>query len=231
VKGLKQVLNTGAMDVNNVSAPIDSDIVAAIAANTIGVYSSAHYQKLGLVMFQIGYTIFVFNYRQNSWSRIVIPSTNDVSKILSMFQSSAGEVYMGGYDYLFQFDPAVATYNFNGQAPTYQWTGPMWKATTADSLFLTEMVLRLASTAAATLTLKIRAVGFDTGVEDQAAFNEQTLTVDAITTNDAVFNFVRAAIEGAGKYVQIDITETPTYVSNGDVEIAAVEINGELGIL
>ena len=231
IKGLKQVLNTGALDVNNISSPIDQDIVDTIAADTSGVYSSAHYQKLGLVLFQIGNTIFLYNYRNNSWSRIIVPSVNDVSKILSMFQCSNGELYMGGYDYLFQFDPAEITYNFNDQAPAYQWTGPMWKATTAESMFLTEMVLRMASTAAATLILKVRAVGFDMGVEDQAAFNQQTLTVSAITTNDAVFNFVRTALDGAGKYIQIDISETPTYISNGDVEIAAVEINGELGIL
>ena len=230
VKGLKQVLNTGALDVNNVSAPIDADIVAAISANTDGIYSSGHYPDLGLIFFQIGTTIFTFNYRNGSWSRIVVPSTNDVSKILSMFKGSSGELYMGGYDYLFKFNPATTTYNFNSQAPSYKWTGPMWKATTAESMFLSEMVLRLASTTAATLTLKVRGIGFDTEVEDQSTFNEQTLQVSAITTLNAVFNFVTAPLYGAGKYVQIEISETPVYVDNADLEIAGVEISGELGI-
>jgi hypothetical protein len=231
VKGLQQVINAGALNVNNVSGAIDSDIVAAIAANTSGVYASAHYQKYGLVLFLIGTTIFVYNYAQSAWSRIVIPSANDVSKVLSMFTSSEGELLMGGYDYLFQFDPAVATFNFAGQAPTYRWTGPMWKTTTAESMFFNELLLRLASSAAVTFTIKARAIGFDTGVEDQAAFNEQTITVPAITTNDAVFNFARIPLFGAGRYIQIDLTETPNYVDNSDVEIAAVEIHGELGIL
>jgi hypothetical protein len=74
-------------------------------------------------------------------------------------------------------------------------------------------------------------VGFDTVVEDQAAFNEQTIDVPAITTNDAVLNFVRAPLFGAGQYIQYDITETPTYVTNDDVEIVSVEASGELGIL
>lgn len=231
IKGLQQVINAGALNVNNVSAAVDADVVSAIAANISGVYASAHYQKLGLVMFLIGTTIFILNYRQNAWTRIVIPSANDVSKVLSIFTAQDGSLYMGGYDYLFQFDPAVATYNFNGQAPAYRWTGPMWKTTTAEAMFFNEMLMRLASTAAVNLTVKVRAVGFDTQVEDQSAFNEQTIDVPAITTNDAVFNFARIPLYGAGRYVQIDITESPTYDANNDVEIASAEIHGELGIL
>ena len=231
IKGLNQVINAGALNVNNVSSAIDADVVAAIAANTSGVYASAHYQKLGLVMFLIGTTIFVFNYQQNAWSRVVIPSDNDVSKILSMFSGQDGSLYMGGYDYLHQFDPAVETRNFAGQAPDYRWTGPMWKVTTAESMFFNELLLRLASTSAVSLTAKVRAVGFDTQVEDQSAFNEQVIEVPAITTLDAVFNFARIPLYGAGRYVQIDITESPTYDANNDVEIASAEVHGELGIL
>ena len=231
IKGLQQVINAGALNVNNVSSPVDADVVAAIAANTSGVYASAHYQKLGLVMFLIGTTIFVFNYQQKAWSRIVIPSANDVSKVLSMFSGADGSLYMGGYDYLFQFDPAVETFNFNGQAPAYRWTSAMWKTTTAESMFFNELLMRLASSQAVTFTAKIRAVGFDTGIEDQAAFNQQTITIPAITTGDAVFNFARIPLYGAGRYIQIDLTENPTYDVNADVEIASAEVHGELGIL
>jgi len=230
IKSLRQIINSGALNVDNASAAVDNDVIAAIAANTDEVYASAHYQKLGLVMFLIGTTMFIFNYRQNSWSRIIIPSSNDVSKILSMFSASDQSLYMGGYDYLFQFDPSTATYNMAGQAPTYRWTGPMWKMTTAESLFFNELLFRLASTKAATLTVKVRAIGYDTQVEDQSDFNEQTITVPAITTNDAVFNFVRIPLFGAGKYIQIDVTETPNPASNDDLEFAAVEIQGEIGI-
>lgn len=228
IKGLKQILNTGALELNNVSAAIDNEIVDAIAANTSSVYGSAHYPKLGLVMFLIGTTIFVYNYRQNAWSRIVLPSTNNVSKVLTMFSGGEGNMYFGGYDYLHQFHPDSSTRNFAGQPPTYQWTGPMWKITTAESLFLAELVLRLASTSSASLTLKVRSVGFDTGVEDLSDFNEQTLEVSSITTLSNVFNFVRAPLYGAGKYVQIDITETPAPADNNDLEIAGVEISGEV---
>lgn len=231
VKGLAQVINAGALNVNNVSSAIDADIIAAIADNTSGVYASAHYQKYGLVMFLIGTTIFVFNYQQKAWSRIVIPSANDISKVLSMFTAQDGSLYMGGYDYLFQFDPAVSTLNFNGQAPSYRWTGPMWKTTTAESMFFSELLMRLASTAAVNLTIKVRAVGFDTGYEDQSAFNEQVIQVPAITTNDVVLNFARIPLFGAGRYIQIDITESPNYADNSDVEICSAEIHGELGIL
>jgi hypothetical protein len=231
VKGLAQVINAGALNVNNVSSAIDADIISAIAANTSGVYASAHYQKYGLVLFLIGTTIFVYNYQQKAWSRIVIPSANDVSKVLSMFTAQDGSLYMGGYDYLFQFDPAVATLNFNGQAPAYRWTGPMWKTTTAESMFFSELLMRLASTAAVNLTVKVRAVGFDTGYEDQSAFNEQVIQIPAITTSDVVLNFARIPLFGAGRYVQIDITESPNYAANSDVEICSAEIHGELGIL
>jgi hypothetical protein len=231
VKGLSQVINAGALNVNNVSAAIDTDIISAIAANTSEVYGSAHYQKYGLVMFLIGTTIFVFNYRQNAWSRIVIPSTNDVSKVLSMFSAQDGSLFMGGYDYLFQFDPATETFNFNGQAPAYRWTGPMWKTTTAEAMFFNELLMRLASTAAVDLTIKVRTVGFDTSVEDQSAFNEQVIQIPAITTADAVLNFSRIPLFGAGRYIQIDITESPNYADNADVEICSAEIHGELGIL
>ena len=231
VKGLAQVINAGALNVNNVSSAIDTDIISAIAANTSEVYGSAHYQKYGLVMFLIGASIFIYNYRQSAWSRIVIPSTNDVSKVLSMFTAQDGSLYMGGYDYLFQFDPAVATLNFAGQAPAYRWTGPMWKTTTAEAMFFNELLLRLASTAAVNLTVKVRSVGFDTSVEDQSAFNEQVIQVPAITTADAVLNFARIPLFGAGRYIQIDITESPNYADNADVEICSAEIHGELGIL
>lgn len=231
VKNLRQVINAGVMNVDNVSAAIDQDVVDAVKANTSGVYDSAHYAKYGLVLFLIGTTIFVFNYRNGSWSRIVIPSTNDVSKILSMFSASDGSLYLGGYDYLFQFDPAVATYNFAGQAPTYKWKTGMLKVTTAESMFFTEMLLRLASFKAATLTVKARAIGFDTGYEDQSDFNEQTITITASTPSDIVMNFARAPLFGAGKYIQLEITETPTIVSNDDLEFTGLDVHGEIGIL
>lgn len=231
VKNLRQVINAGAMNVDNVSSAIDQDVVDAVKANTSGVYDSAHYAKYGLVLFLIGTTIFVFNYRNGSWSRIVIPSTNDVSKILSMFSASDGSLYLGGYDYLFQFDPAVATYNFAGQAPTYKWKTGILKVTTAESLFFTEMLLRLASFKAATLTVKARAIGFDTGYEDQSDFNEQTITITASTPSDIVMNFVRAPLFGAGKYIQLEITETPTIASNDDLEFTGLDVHGEIGIL
>lgn len=231
VKGMSQLITAGALNVASVSGAIDDDIVTAVEGNTSGIYASAHYPTLGLLMFLVGTTIFIYNYRQKAWSRIVIPSDDNVAKILSMFQTADGYLYMGGYDYLFDFDPVtVPTYNFNGKSPAYQWTGPMWKATTAESMFLTEMVMRLASTAACSLTLKVRAVGFDTEVEDQDTFNEQVLEVSAITTLGTVFNFVRAPLYGGGKYVQVDITESPVPVSNNDIEIAAIEIQGELGM-
>lgn len=231
VKNLRQVINAGAMNVDNVSAAIDQDIVDAVKANSSGVYDSAHYAKYGLVLFLIGTTIFVYNYRNGSWSRIVIPSANDVSKVLSMFRAHDGSLYMGGYDYLFQFDPAVATYNFAGQAPTYKWKTGMLKVTTAESLFFTEMLLRLASFKAATLTVKARAIGFDTGYEDQSDFNEQTVTITASTPSDIVMNFARAPLFGAGKYIQLEITETPSIASNDDLEITGLDIHGEIGII
>lgn len=235
IKGLKQVIATGSLNVDNISAAIDSDVIAAIDANTSGVYASAHYATLGLIMFLIGTTIFVFNYRQQAWSRIVIPSSGgNVPKILSMFESADGFVYMGGYTRLFEFDPAApaATYNFNGVAPIYRWTSGMIRTTTADSMYFNELLLRLASTTtAATLTLKTRAVGFDTPVEDQAAFNEQTVSVPAITTNAAVLNSVRIPLFGAGKYIQVDFTETPNFADNNDIEFVGLEVHGELGIL
>ena len=231
VKNLRQVINAGALNVDNVSAAIDQDVVTAIKANSSGVYDSAHYAKYGLVLFLIGTTIFIYNYRNGSWSRIIIPSTNDVSTILSMFRASDGSLYMGGYDYLFQFDPAVATYNFAGQAPTYKWKTGMLKVTTAESLFFHEMLLRLASFKAATLTVKARAIGYDTGYEDQSDFNEQEITVNALTPSDIVMNFVRAPLFGAGKYIQLEITETPSIASNDDLEFTGLDIHGEIGIV
>ena len=231
VKSLKQVLTAGALNIDNVSQAIDLDIIAAIDANTAAVYSSAHYATLGLIVFLIGTTVFVYNYRQASWSRIVIPSVNNASKILSMFQTADGRVYMGGYDYLFEFDPDTSTYNFNSVAPTYRWTSGMLAVTKADAMYFQEMILRLASTKAVTLTLKVRAIGFDITVEDQAAFNQQTVAIPAITTNDAVFNFVRIPIEGAGKFIQLDFTESPDADDNDDLEITGSEIAGELGVL
>lgn len=231
VKNLKQVLSAGSMNVDNVSAPIDQDIVDAINANTSGVYDSAHYAKYGLVMFLIGTTMFVYNYRSNSWSRIILPTVDDGAKILGMFNDSAGAIYMGGYDYLFKFDPDTPTYNFNGQAPTYTWKTGMLRVTDADSLYFTEMILRLASFKAATLTVKARAVGFDTGYEDQSTFNEQTIEVSALTPSDIVMNFVRAPLWGAGKYIQLEITESPSVASNDDLEITGLEIQGEMGVV
>jgi len=231
IKSLKQVLTAGALNIDNVSQAIDLDIIAAIDANTDEVYASAHYATLGLIMFLIGTTIFVYNYRQSAWSRMVIPSDDDVSKVLSMFQTADGYVYMGGYDYLFEFDPSTATYNFNGVAPEYRWTSGMLAVTKADAMYFQEMILRLASTKAATITLKVRAVGFDTTVADVAAFNQQDISISAITTNDAVFNFVRVPIEGAGKFIQFDFTESPLYTLNDDLEIVGLEVAGELGVL
>lgn len=231
VKGLKQLISAGALNVDNVSQNIDLDIISAIDANTSGVYASSHYATLGFIMFLIGTTMFVYNYRQKAWSRVVIPSVDDVSKILSMFETSDGYVLMGGYDYLFEFDPTPDTYNFNGVAPVYRWTSSMLKVTTADSMYLLEMILRLASSKAATFTLKTRAIGFDTGVEDQAAFNEQAVSIPAITNNDAVFNFVRIPLFGAGRFVQFDIIEEPNYIDNDDVEIVGLGVSGELGVL
>lgn len=229
VKGLKQVINAGALNVSNVSAAIDQDIVDAIKANSSGVYDSAHYPKYGLVLFLIGTTIFVFNYRQSAWSRIILPTANDASKVLSMFSDSEGNLYMGGYDYLFRFDPAAATFNFNGQAPEYKWKTGLFQVTTADSLYFTELLLRLASFSAVTLTVKARAVGYDTEYEDQSAFNEQTIQIDAKTPSDIITNFARAPLFGAGKYIQLEITETPAYTDNNDVEIIGMEISGEIG--
>lgn len=228
VKGLKQILNSGTLNVDNVSAPIDQDIVDAIKANTSGDYDSAHYAKYGLVMFLIGASIFVFNYRNNSWSRIILPSANTASLILSMFNDSQGDLYMGGYDYLFKFDPAASTFNFNGQAPTYKWKTGAIPVTTADSMYFTELLLRLASFNAATLTVKARAIGFDTEYEDQATFNEQTVQIDAKTPSDVISNFVRASLDGAGKYIQLEITETPVYTDNLDLEFIGMEISGEI---
>lgn len=231
VKGLKQVLTAGALNVSNVSAAIDQDIVDAIKANSSGDYDSAHYPKYGLVLFLIGASIFVFNYRSNSWSRIILPSANTASLVLSMFNDSQGALYMGGYDYLFKFDPAAATFNFNGQAPTYKWKTAAFQVTGADSMYFTELLLRLASFSAATLTVKARAIGFDTEYEDQAAFNEQTIQISAKTPSDIISNFVHAPLFGAGKYIQLEITEAPAYTDNNDIEFIGMEIRGEIGTI
>ena len=229
IKSLNQTLTAGALNVGNMSEAIDIDVINAIAANTSGVYASAHYATLGLVMFLVGTTMFVYNYRQKAWSTIVIPSENDVSKILSMFQTADGRVYMGGYDYLFEFDPDTTTWNFNGQAPVYRWTSGMFKTTSADSIYFSEMLMRLLSPNAVTFNMKVRAIGYDTQYEDQSDFNEQTVEVPAITPSDVVMNFARAPLCGAGKFIQFDITETPSYDTNGDTEISAIEVSGEMG--
>lgn len=231
VKSLKQLVSAGSLNVDPMSESIDHDIIAAIEVNTSGVYSASHYAFLGLLLFQIGNTVFVFNYRQKAWSRIVIPSSNDVSKILSMFVSDDGYLYMGGYDYLFLFDPDVATYNFNGQAPSYRWTTGALKVTSADAMYFNEMRLRLASTKAATMALKTRAVGFDTQAEDQADFNQQDIAIPAITVLDAILNFVRVPLFGAGKFVQFDFTHAPVYTSNEDLEFVGLDVQGELGMI
>lgn len=229
IKSLNQTLTAGALNVANLSEAIDTDIIAAIDSNTSGVYASAHYATLGLVMFLIGTKMFIYSYRQKAWSIMVIPSADDVSKILSMFQTADGFVLMGGYDYLFEFDPTPDTNNFNGVAPVYRWTSGMMKVTSADSIYFNELILRLMSADASTFTLKTKAIGYDTPYEDQAAFNQQTVDVPAITKNDVVMNFARAPLFGAGKFIQIDLTHTPTNADNNDVEITGAEIYGEMG--
>jgi hypothetical protein len=231
VKGLKQLLTAGSLNVNNVSAAIEADIIAAIAGNTDSVYGSGHYPKLGILMFLIGNYVFIFNYRQNAWSRMKIPSATDAAKLLSIFKTTTGALYMGGYNYLSEFNPAVATHNFNGVAPVYEWKTGMLKATSADAMYFNELRMRLASIKAVELTLKTRAIGFDTGIEDQAAFNQQTVSIPEIIAADAVFNFVRLPLLGAGKYIQLDFTEAPAVGANNDLEIAAIEVEGELGVL
>lgn len=228
VKSLKQIINLGSLNVDSVSAAIDKDILAAIAANSSGVYGAAHYPELGLVLFLVGTTIFIYNYNKQAWSRAIIPGNVDDNKILGMFTTSEGRLYLGGYDYLFEFDPETMTYNFNSVAPTYKWHTAYFMASDSN-LFFTDMVTRLASFNQATLTVKVKVIGTDIDTEDQAAFNEQQIVVPAAgPVNDEVLNHVLTPLFGAGKYVQICYTESPNANANSDMEFSGLEIRGEV---
>jgi hypothetical protein len=228
VKSLKQIINLGSLNVESVSAAIDKDIIAAIAANASGVYGSAHYPDLGLVLFLVGSTIFIYNYNKQAWTRMVLPTVVDDAKVLGMFTAADGKLYFGGYDYLLEFDPATTTYNFNGVAPTYKWNTAYYNASESD-LFFTDMVTRLATFNAATLSIKVKVLGTDIDTEDQTAFNEQSISVPAAgAVNDEVMNYVNTPLYGAGKYVQICYTETPNANANSDMEFSGLEIRGEV---
>jgi hypothetical protein len=145
-----------------------------------------------------------------------------------MFTDSNGELYLGGYDYLLQYNPASTTYNFNSVAPVYKWYTAYIPAAESN-LFFTELVTRLATFTAATLTVKVKVIGTDIDTEDQTGFNEQSVAVPAAGgTNDEVLNSVSVPLYGAGKYVQVQYTESPNANANNAMVFSGLEIRGEV---
>lgn len=228
VKSLKQIINLGALNIDSVSTAIDKDIMSAIAANTSNIYGSAHYAKLGIIIFLIGNTLFIYNYNKQAWSRVVIPGQINDNKILGMFTTSNGRLFFGGYDYLLEFNPETMTYNFNSVAPVYKWHTAYLRVSDSN-LFFTDMVTRLATFNETTFLLKVKTIGTDINTEDQTSFNEQQIVAPATgEVNDEVMNHILTPLFGAGKYVQICYTESPSTNTNNDVEFSGLEIRGEV---
>lgn len=110
IKTLRQIVTTGSLNIQNVSTLIDPFLNKKIAEG--GSIASAHYPKLGWILFKIGSIIFVYNYLFRSWFRIVGADCND------MFNDLDGNLYFCGNGYLYQYGTG---WKFGNQVPLMQW--------------------------------------------------------------------------------------------------------------
>ena len=71
VKSLRQVVTTGALNLNDVSEHIDPVIMPDIAGNAGGRWASAHYPKMRCYFILIGNTVWGYSYTWKAWFRMV----------------------------------------------------------------------------------------------------------------------------------------------------------------
>ena len=224
IKSLRETTVTGSLNIEGISAPIDGDIIAAVAAaGDDGVYSSTHCQALSLLMFQIDGTIFCYQYNKKAWSRIVLP--DDAPAILSMFTDKDGDVYFGGENFLFKFNSG--SQNFGSVPPIYKWHSAFFQVSDSD-MFFTDGVLRCATPEEnATIQVQIYPIGADVGhTEDSNLFSQEVLIP---TRDNCEMSEVLFPLFGAGKWVQMRFTEEPSFAENAALSFAGFEIRGEIG--
>lgn len=110
VKTLRQIVNTGSLNIQNISTLIDPQLTKVLSEG--GSVASGHYPKLGWILFKIGSTIYCFNYHYRSWHRLIGADCND------MFNDSAGNLYFCGNGFLYQYGSG---WKFGDTVPLMRW--------------------------------------------------------------------------------------------------------------
>lgn len=105
VKSLSQVMNTGDLNIKNISENVGSEIPAL--TRYADFVSSTHYPLLGMYILNIEGSLFVYRYAAKAWSRL------SLGNVLGMFSDSAGNVYYCTDDGLYRYGLGTIQQPFN----------------------------------------------------------------------------------------------------------------------
>lgn len=224
VKTISQVANTGSMEIGDLSELIDQDIMDSVKANTSEIYSACHNKKQAWYMLLVGTTVYIYAYQYKAWSRIIPPNAT-TAKILCMFTSQDGQVYMGGQDYLFKYGASDSVFTFNGVNPALEWQTGWFKITDAKMCFPRTLEIDFLSYVAEAVSVKVNTAGLDIQTEYSASFNTNSTSVPSTVYGDGVINKIKLPIGGQGNIVNFTFTNT----GSGSLEINSLKIGGLVG--
>jgi hypothetical protein len=212
------------MEIGDLSELIDQDIMDSVKANTGEIYSACHNKKQAWYMLLVGTTVYIYAYQYKAWSRIIPPNAT-TAKILCMFTSQDGQVYMGGQDYLFKYGASDSVFTFNGVNPALEWQTGWFKITDARMCFPRTLDIDFLSYVAETVAVKVKTAGLDIQTEYSASFNTNSTSVPSTVYGDGVINKIKLPIGGQGNIVNFTFTNT----GSGSLEINSLKIGGLVG--
>lgn len=215
VKSLRQVIATGSLNLHDLSEFINAILIKE--TKTAGIFSSAHYPKLGWYLIKIGATVFIYSYIQKAWSRMVGADVN------GMFTTTDGKLYLCGNGFLYEYDRG---WTFAGTNPISKWNHAWINLAKAGNKVYPKTLEIAVQPHAETimdfsysydLSLSTRLYHKDIPIKPRIiTYMDGVLDFDAINPFDEIpFDYFRIPLFGGGKVMQMNFINT----SNQPVEI------------